>query len=58
MSLIFLGMGFSGELWQERDGGTLRRLLTTREGLPGFLLGKVLGSALVIVLVDDLAANG
>lgn len=51
MTMLFIAQGMSGDLWEEREAGTLRRVLTTPNGMGAFVLGKVLTGALLIGIV-------
>jgi ABC-2 type transport system permease protein len=50
LAVLFLAMGFSGEVWKERRQGVLRRLLVTPARVEAFLMGRVLSLALVLLL--------
>ncbi|MBI4875337.1 MAG: ABC transporter permease [Acidobacteria bacterium] len=50
MSVLFLAQGLSGDIWKERAGRTLRRLLATPAPVRGFLAGKLAAVALVLCL--------
>jgi len=47
LSILFLAFGLSGKLWQEREGGTLRRAATTPGGVTALLTGMLLAFAAV-----------
>ncbi len=47
LGVMFLGLGFSGEVWKERRQGTLQRLLSTPARVEGFLLGRCMALAAV-----------
>ncbi len=51
LTLLFIAQGLSGDLWEEHEAGTLRRVLTTPNGMGSFLLGKVAAGTLLIGLV-------
>ena len=55
MALFFTSQGVSDDLWEEREQGTLRRVVTTPRDVSRFLAGKVL-AGLVIVAAVCLAA--
>ncbi|MFB3776417.1 MAG: ABC transporter permease [Bryobacteraceae bacterium] len=55
LAVLFLAMGFSGEVWKERRQGVLRRLLATPGRPEAFLLGRTLSLALVLLVA---AAGG
>ena len=50
MAVLFLAMGFSGEIWKERRQGVLMRLLVSPGRMEAFLMGRVLSLALVLLL--------
>jgi len=50
LSVLFLAMGFSGEIWKERRQGVLKRLLGTPARVEAFLLGRVLSLAVVLLV--------
>jgi ABC-type multidrug transport system permease subunit len=50
LSVLFLAMGFSGEVWKERRQAVLRRLLVTPGRVESFLIGRVLSLAAVLLL--------
>ncbi len=45
MSLLFVGRGFTDDLWVEREGGTLTRALLAPHSAAAFLGGKVAAGA-------------
>lgn len=51
MAIAFVAQGLSEDMWRERDGGTLRRFLVSRQPLSAFLRGKVLAAAALLALV-------
>jgi ABC-type multidrug transport system permease subunit len=51
LTMLFIAQGISSDLWEERESGTLRRVLTTPNGMRAFILGKVLTGALLIFMV-------
>lgn len=51
MSLLFVGRGFTDDLWVEREHGTLTRALLTPHGAAAFLGGKVAAGALFMAAV-------
>jgi ABC-type multidrug transport system permease subunit len=51
MGLLFTAQAQSGDVWRERQLGTLRRALTTPAGLGALLAGKVLAGTLVLAAV-------
>jgi len=59
MSFLFIASGMSGDIWDEKQHGTLRRLMATPQSPGGLLLGKLLAGAAVsavVALVGLLAA--
>jgi len=50
MSLLFLAGSLSGDVWRERDMGTLRRAACSPSSLAALLAGKVLAASLVVVV--------
>ena len=46
MSLLFIGRGFSDDLWEEREAGTLRRAVVAPHSTRAFLGGKLAAGAL------------
>ncbi len=55
MTVMFLGQGFASEIWKERLHGALRRLVITPGRLDGFIGGKMLAVAAVLVAVGGSA---
>jgi ABC-type Na+ efflux pump permease subunit len=51
MSILFVSMGLSGDLWKERTRGTLRRVLVAPSRVGSFLAGKLLAVAVVLFLI-------
>jgi ABC-type multidrug transport system permease subunit len=51
MGLLFMTQGLSADIWQERSRGTLRRALTTPQRVTGFLGGKLLAAAVLLVAI-------
>jgi len=51
LTLMFLGQAQGAEMWKEREGGTLRRLMTTPRSVGQFLGGAVLSSGALIGLL-------
>ncbi len=60
MSILFMGQGLADDLWAERSGGTLSRLITTPHAVVQIVLGKAIAGALVIggVCAFALVAGG
>ena len=52
MAMLFMASGLSGDIWRERELGTLKRAACTPAGLPAFLAGKLLASAVVMCACD------
>ncbi len=52
MALLFIAQGMSEDLWQEKDGGTLRRVFSTPQHIGVFLGGKLAAGALVMLGVS------
>ncbi|HKW01516.1 MAG TPA: ABC transporter permease [Vicinamibacterales bacterium] len=50
MSLMFTAQGMSIDIWIEKTGGTLRRVLSTPQRVAAFLLGKLAASVVIMVL--------
>lgn len=55
MSVLFIVWGISGEVWEEKERGTLRRALATPHPVSVFLAGKVLAGTLVCAAVAVVA---
>lgn len=51
MALLFSAQGLSGDYWKERSSGTLRRLASSPGRLSGFVVGKALAAAVVLLLI-------
>jgi len=54
MALMFSANGLAGDLWREREQGTLRRLVCAPARLGQFLLGKTLAAAVIISCIGGL----
>lgn len=52
MSLLFVARGFSDDLWEERDAGTLRRAVVAPPGIGSFLGGKLAAGALFMAAIS------
>jgi ABC-type multidrug transport system permease subunit len=52
MSLLFMAQGMGGDVWEERTGRTLRRVVCSPRPVSGFLLGKTLAAAAFVFLVS------
>ncbi len=55
MTILFLVLGLSSDVWKEREQGTLRRLGGTPARLWAFLAGKVAAVAVVFVVLGVLS---
>lgn len=55
MSLLFTAQGMSIDIWIEKTGGTLRRVLSTPQRITSFLLGKLTASVAIMALAVLLA---
>lgn len=54
MTMLFIAQGMSADLWEERNSGALRRILTTPQSMASFLLGKVMAAAMIVAGVTVL----
>jgi len=50
MSVMFTAQGMSIDIWIEKTGGTLRRVLSTPQRVVAFLLGKLAASVAIMAL--------
>ena len=50
MALLFIAQGVIEDLWNEKEAGTLRRVLTTPHSLTTFLAGKLLAGATLMAV--------
>ncbi len=59
MAILFLGMGFSTEIWKEKRQGALVRYLSTPAPVRSFVAGRILAMTLVLaaVAVSGLSAG-
>lgn len=48
MALLFVAQGMSSDIWDEKNGGTLRRAITAPESLGRFMTGKLLGGSVLV----------
>lgn len=48
MALLFAGNSLASDIWEEREAGTLRRLVVAPGRLTGFVAGKIAAVALVM----------
>ena len=55
MSLMFTAQGMSIDIWIEKTGGTLRRLLSTPQRVASFLMGKLVASVAIMALAVSVA---
>lgn len=55
MAILFIAEGLSGDIWKERNRGTLRRLAATAGRLPALLAGKLVCAAAVLCVMAVLA---
>lgn len=51
MAILFIAQGMSDDVWEEKAGGTLRRVLTTPGGAGVFLGGKLLAGVVLVAIV-------
>lgn len=54
MALLFLAFGLSGDLWEEKSAGTLRRILASPVRMEWFLASKTLAAMVLIGTVSSL----
>ena len=52
MSLLFMAQGLSEDVWREREQGTLRRAVSTPEGIVPLLGGKLLSGGVIILSIS------
>ncbi len=55
MSILFIAQGMSGDLWTEKQAGTLRRAASSPNSLLLFVAGKLLAGMLLIAMVATMA---
>ncbi len=55
MSILFIAQGISGDLWKEKQAGTLRRAVSSPNPLLLFVAGKLLAGMLLIAMVATMA---
>jgi ABC-type multidrug transport system permease subunit len=48
MALLFVAQGMSSDIWDEKNGGTLRRAVAAPQSLARFMTGKLLGGAVLV----------
>ncbi len=51
LSVLFVALGFSGEIWKERRQGVLRRFLVAPARVESFLAGRLLGLGVILLLL-------
>ncbi len=51
MSLLFVASGMSGDIWEEKTHGTLRRALTTPQSTYALLAGKLCAGAVLMGVI-------
>lgn len=54
MALMFSSQGLSADYWAERDGGTLRRLVSTPGLLSRFVIGKALAAGVLMLIIGGI----
>lgn len=54
MSTLLIAQGLSGDVWSERESGTLSRMVSTPQGLNCYLTGKLIVAALVFLVISSL----
>jgi ABC-type multidrug transport system permease subunit len=52
MSLLFAAQGLALEFWKDKTQGILRRLLASPTGMPQYLNGKLIYSAVVFIIIS------
>ena len=57
MTLLFMAQGLSGEIWAEREQGTLRRVASTPAGLAGFAAGRTLAFSVLLAAIATVAIS-
>jgi len=55
MSLLFIAQGVASDVWVEREGRTLRRVVTSPRRVEEFLLGKALAGVVVVAIIAGIA---
>lgn len=58
LTILFVVLGQSWDLWKEREHGTLRRLLATSGSPTAFLAGKLLAAVVVFLLLGAVGVAG
>ena len=51
MAIVFSAQGISSDFWRERELGTLRRFISTPQGIAQFVVGKMITAAWVTALI-------
>lgn len=51
MAVLFAANSLAADYWEERDRGTLRRLVSSPGALPGFVAGKALAAMAVMAIL-------
>lgn len=54
MALVFTANSLAGDFWEERELGTLRRLVNTPGRLAGFIYGKALAACTLIAMIGGI----
>ena len=57
MTVLFMASGLSGDIWDERMQGTLRRVVTTPQTVTAFFAGKLLAAAILFAGVGLIAIS-
>ncbi len=52
MAVLFIAQGMSEEIWTEKEGGTLRRVIASRGSVSAFLAGKLSAGAVLVAAVS------
>jgi ABC-type Na+ efflux pump permease subunit len=55
MALLFMASGLASDVWIEKEGGTLRRVVSTPQHVRDFLAGKVLAGTILMTAVSAIA---
>lgn len=54
MSALLIAQGLSGDVWNERESGTLSRMMSTPHGLKCYLTGKLIVAGLIYLMISGL----
>ena len=54
MSVLLIAQGLSGDVWTERESGTLSRTMSTPYGLRYYLAGKLIVAGLIYLVISGL----